>query len=387
MNRISLIVMTSSLIFVLGLVSGNLISFEQLDEAERPSSLDRGQPSSPDEQRPADLSAPADDVISTVTDADPLPEFDSFVQFANLQQAADNDDKSDIELVAGSAVDAVSTEAETRQLIESLFPDLNDDTLAGWVETYRGMSLDELSGLLQQKQLMPSIIPDSSIFADSVPDLMKVTLPSSGRDSAIQHCQQNLKHAHTIGYRRRQTFTLACDREPAAGQVRYRFPFDFEPGPVSPSLNKAHVAIEGHRQVMFLLNPGNILTRSGLFARQADGCLGVIYQGAILRVEGTTDLPLDASQISISADGTVTYRDLEQERHTAGTVKLVTVSDLSALDSEDGVHFTCSNDSEPVFQANEETVLIPESLEASNVDRDEEWKTLEHFTRLSQLPQ
>ena len=384
MKKIILIVAISSLIFVLGLLSGNLISFTQLDVAVLSASQDVGLKS-----LGSDWPMDAVDVSNSgLSEASLISEFDSFVRQANLQQSEDAEYDSNLQLVTSSDSIAVPADSETRELIESMFPDLTEDTLAGWVDTYSGMPLNELSGLLQQKQLMPSIVPESSIFAENMPRLaVEVLPPSTGLEDAIGRCQQNLKHAHTAGYRRQQTFTFVSDSEPNADAIRYDFSFNFKPGPIRSSPNRLHVAIEGDGQTMFLLNPGNVLTRSGMFARQADGCLGITYGASILRVEGTTDLPLDASQISISADGSVTYKDLEHEVQNAGTIKLVTVADLSVLESANGVHFNCPNGVDSVVRANDRTVLVPESLEASNVNRDQEWKTLEHFTKLGQLQQ
>lgn len=375
MNKLNFILVITPLVFVFGLAAGNLIAFPQIDKATSQSVL-KTVPGSPGDDEDTERASQPTDLNSDM-------DLDSFVEFASLQQVDDSAFAADIEQV--TKTDRVDT-AATRDVITAQFPDLDEETLAGWVDTYSGMPLRKLSALLQQRQMMPSLIPDLPSFADQSSEVLESITPATRLQDSIRCCQLNLSHAYTVGYRRRQQFAFVSGRGAEADSVTHLEQFDFQPGEIRKSSNKLHVAIDGQPEVMFLLGPGNVMTRCGMFSRQLDGGLGVSLGDASLRVEGTTLLPLDATDISVSVDGTVTYRDLEHDQRTAGQIKLVTVSNLSALTSENGVYFTVAEASDSAYTINEETELVTEALEVSNVIADKEWALLEHFEKLGQLP-
>ena len=74
------------------------------------------------------------------------------IRFAGFEQA--------IEAVEAEAL----TDEEIRAEIEKRFPDLSEDTLAGWIDAYRGSTAEELIGLLNERQMLKSLLPVQSFL-------------------------------------------------------------------------------------------------------------------------------------------------------------------------------------------------------------------------------
>ena len=69
------------------------------------------------------------------------------IRFAGFEQP--------VEAVAPVAL----TDEEIRTEIEKRFPDLTQDTVAGWIAAYRGSTEDELRGLLNERQMLKGLFP------------------------------------------------------------------------------------------------------------------------------------------------------------------------------------------------------------------------------------
>ncbi|MFM8477607.1 MAG: hypothetical protein ACKOEO_17630, partial [Planctomycetaceae bacterium] len=115
----------------------------------------------------------------------------------------------------------------TRRLIRQSFPDAAATTVDAWAETFRGMPAAEIVDILAQKKLLSGSL--DSIFT---PGLQSPGLQSPGLHSPLNltsprlgdslhereqaASRQNLKHAWTVGYRRRMVLPHAAAAGAAA---------------------------------------------------------------------------------------------------------------------------------------------------------------------------
>lgn len=377
MNRIPGIFGVAALIFTLGIFSGNIITLPASTSAKT-------------QNYPESKSSQPDPLIQLASLPDEWAMGDepndvsSFAQFAESNSAASD---SSILLASATQPSDAADAMQIRQAIVEEFPDIDQATLDGWVAGYAGTPLEVLQPLLQQKKLMPSIVPSRSFSElDGFSGTAQTQSANNHSNAFCDLCKKNLDNTFTIGYRRQTQFARLVEITSAASDdLELLSNFDFNPGQLQTSNSVLHLAIDGNPNLFFQLTPGNILTRCGAFERLDDGRVGVLYKQEKLVLSGTSELPLEATNVAVSADGKITYNDVERELQSAGQITLVEVKDLSRLASQNGVYFTTADViTNEVADGTEISCITAGALELSNVDSDAEWKYLEHFQRLGE---
>ncbi|MEO2015432.1 MAG: hypothetical protein ABGZ53_13775 [Fuerstiella sp.] len=306
----------------------------------------------------------------------------SFEEFAETRQPAASENAAQV-----GPSRKVSRE-QVRTLIEERFPGLSHEAVAGWTDAYEDVPLNELHLLLEQRKGLPSILPRKS-FLSNVPseigELRPTPVGTGGRSvSAATVIQQNLLHAATPGFRRRRIITQLdsfANTADSANGLRQSDVFDLQPGKVHRSQQPFHMAIADHPELMFQLEPGNLLTRNGTFVRLPDGRLGIQNKDGAAALLSQITIPADAGAIRVSTSGAVHFEDAGGQLQAAGKLKLAIVTGLADFQSANGVFFTTST--EPSMIPNSDlTPVVTNALEASNVDIEHEWKLADHYERL-----
>ncbi|MEO1979381.1 MAG: hypothetical protein ABGZ23_22285 [Fuerstiella sp.] len=307
----------------------------------------------------------------------------SFEEFAETRQPAASENAAHVRPSRKVSRDQVRT------LIEERFPGLSHEAVAGWTDVYEDVPLSELHLLLEQRKGLPSILPRKS-FLSNVPseidDLRPTPVGTGGRfASAAAIIRQNLVHAATPGFRRRRiltqldSFSSAADLANGLQQSDF---FDLQPGTVHPSQQPFHMAIADHPELMFQLEPGNLLTRSGTFVRLPDGRLGIRNKDGAVALSAQISIPENAAGILVSTSGAVHFSGADGELQLAGELKLAIVTGLADFQSANGVFFTTSTEPSVISTA-DLTPVVTHALESSNVDIQHEWKLVDHYARLN----
>jgi flagellar basal body rod protein FlgG len=328
--------------------------------------------------------SPIEAATAVVTQGDSGVSLASFEEFAETRPAA----AEDVPSVRPSR--KVSRE-QVRAVITERFPDLSPEAVAGWTDTYEGTPPDELDLLLEQRHGLPSILPGKSFLSKASSEFGKLQPTPTGTPglfaNAAMIVHQNLLHVTTPGFRRRrivthpQSFSSATE---FADGLQHRDVFDFQPGEINSSQHPLHMAIVDHPELMFQLEPGNLLTRSGAFTRLADGRLGIETGDGTAALSAQINIPENAGAIFVSTTGAVRFNDSRGEIQSVGRLKLAVVRGLGDLQSVNGVFFTTSTDPSAIPMA-EGTPVMTNALESSNVDIDYEWKLADHYARLNRL--
>lgn len=100
--------------------------------------------------------------------------------------------------------------------------------------------------------------------------------------------------------------------------------------------NKTDLAIDGDGYFQINTGAGIVYTRAGNFGKDNQGNL-VTTDGYYLEKigGGKINIPTDAKDYSIGADGTVTYTDAGDEVHDAGQIGLVTFPNSAGLEKSE----------------------------------------------------
>ncbi len=283
-----------------------------------------------------------------------------------------------------------------RNLIHEHFPNTDASVSDVWVESYAEMSLDEIAFILEQKRRV-SNGNESGLSVSSVPSVaslphsgLKASLPSRVKqetDIAVRIVETNLRSAYSLGFRRMVVLPdeigdiaeWTPDKRCSAPMTRFR---SFESGTLIGSPIATHVALTKETSTLFCLE-GNQLTRRGDFQMLADRRLGIITRGEEMASVESTPLPTDASDVQISRNGTIQYKNAAGVAAAAGRIAVCRVLDLADLQSDDGVFFTAS-DAEKVTRCDNVCgLLLTNTLEQSNVDHAYEHSLLDHLKSLS----
>ncbi|MCR9199112.1 MAG: hypothetical protein NXI04_10735 [Planctomycetaceae bacterium] len=328
-----------------------------------------------------------------------------------------------------------ATTPRAEAIIREYFPEIERPVLTGWMDAYSGLTEEDLHGVMQQRTLLTGDLPQLDLpeldlpplpmvdqtqltpplleLADreflSLPDHTPAPLlpqpldagdlppliPVTDRTCApimtpeqqiIRTAQDNLRQVVTVGFRRTIVRTQVATVSPEASHqeaVVFR-QFDLNEGQFQPSPDPLHVAIAGGGNCMFVLEPGNIVTRNGQFQLSEDGQVGLSGPSGFLTVKGTSSVPAGATGVHFAQDGSLEYTDLEGTQRTAGAAALVRVDSPAALSSANGVYFRLSGDNvEPVTPEAEQPLLHVQTVELSNVLTDQERALIDHFQQLS----
>ncbi len=294
----------------------------------------------------------------------------------------------------GRAPDA-SNPAEVETCIRRYFPDIDDDTLKGWVDAYQDTSISELDALLQQKQQLADLMPSSEFFLSQpyqLPELKSTPTeavnevfavgpaPAISELPAVSSVQQNLLHTMTPGYRRTVVRSMLASMQ-ATGVEFTSCERTFETGAVTASDNPLHLAISDQRNIMFKVEPGELLTRNGAFERLGNGLLGLrLADGTELHLHDRIRVPDGVRDVQFS-DGEIRFITHEAAPTTA-KFTLVRVFDLSRLTSADGVLFSTQSIDDDGFEVIEAAGVRSGALEKSNVSLADESRLLEHLNEI-----
>jgi len=153
----------------------------------------------------------------------------------------------------------------------------------------------------------------------------------------------------------------------------------FSQGTLTPTENPLDIAIQGNGFFQILRPDGTLAyTRDGTFKLSADGYL-VTSDG--FRLQPEISIPADATQISISSDGTVSVILVgESEPQTVGQIELAKFTNPAALESiGKNLYLPTVNSGEPIVGTPGTEgfgTLMQGYLELSNVDVVEEMVNL-----------
>jgi flagellar basal body rod protein FlgG len=162
---------------------------------------------------------------------------------------------------------------------------------------------------------------------------------------------ENLAHVVTPGYRRQgslfeidaQPNDLASATQSAPNARNPRGYTNFEGGPLQQSSNPLDLALAGNGFFVVEGPDGPLYTRNGGFERSADGNLQTRSGGyRLLGAGGPIQVPADAAQINIAADGGV-YANGNQ----IGRVQVATFANPEAMRRVGSTLFTADDPQTP----------------------------------------
>lgn len=409
MHKFLYLSFAAALIFGLGVVSGNLSHAPRQSPA--PSTVaavgDRAAVG-PTVEKPPNSQPGAELSLESFLVAEPEgPVHDPVQPLATepvgvLQATYESDSAAPLEPTALLQTVTAASPEETKRIITEYFPAIDEPTLAGWMESYAGMSSEDLHGVLQQRALLGDQLstlnlssPALSSPALSSQDLATLpptvppppVVPAEPLSSqVIRTAQDNLRHLMTVGYRRTvvRTEVASISADASRQDARVAFQFDLAEGQRQTSRSPLHVAIASGEDCMFVLEPDNLLTRNGQFQLAADGRIGLQSGATFVAVRGPSIVPPGATHVRIAEDATVHYQDLEGEAATAGTLSVVRIHAPLSLRSANGVYFQMAGDAggqggEPQLSEVEKPQLHLQTVELSNVNEHHEQSLIDHF--------
>jgi flagellar hook protein FlgE len=306
----------------------------------------------------------------------------TFISHAN---ASDNAEQRTAELKVESA-SSPEQRTDIRNLIRQQFPNTDANVIDVWAETYANMSLDEVTFILEQKRRTSNEIGTEFPLPFLSPTLETDRSPSKTDEPAdvtTQMVEANLRGAYSTGYRRMVVLpeafahseSQAADKPCSIPATSFR---SFEPGPRIESPIATHVALTKEDSTMFCLTD-NRLTRRGDFQLLKDRRLGIVTSSEEMAAAESTPLPDGATDVQISQNGTIQFRNTAGEIGEAGRITVGRVTDLADLRSEDGVFFTTSEAGNVTRLEDASACLWLKTLEQSNVDRSFENSLLEYL--------
>lgn len=280
-------------------------------------------------------------------------------------------------------VKAASSDDRTaiQKRILQVFPDADAATVDAWAETFQGMSAIEISDILEQKKLLSGSL--DSIFTPGLQapkSSVRQEAEKSDRDEERAATRQNLRHAWTVGYRRRLVLPGAGeDVSPEAVTVGLDF-IDFSPGRRVKSPQPLHVAFADHALQMFLLQDGS-LTRRGDFSIQPNGRLGLAAAGGIRELSNSPVVTDRTRSVRVLENGEFQQAGEQDSWVTVGRLPVAEVLRPELLITRDGVHFEATAPHAWRELSAGEIRLLSGTLELSNVDPAEELQRLDALDR------
>ncbi|GAB5443798.1 MAG: hypothetical protein Fues2KO_41470 [Fuerstiella sp.] len=281
--------------------------------------------------------------------------------------AADSTQESRSERPVAGAETAA--DEKVREVIREVFPDLPEPVLAGWVDTYRDLSLQELRQLLQQRKELGGLIPTDRIQLPEFNPKRSQAASSDSLSSLERLAVQNLQNQLTDGYRCRKLKTVLASpdptevSEPQATEAEW----DLTPGRSYSTGRLYDLTLPAEGRLMFRLEPGPVFTRFGRFERLADGSLGIqLDSGRSLRLHGSFRIPEETVEVTI-ADGELTIERRDDAASPKQTFHVAEVVRPSRLKSKNGVYFHIDGDVDQSVRMVPATITS-RALEQSNVD-------------------
>ena len=274
-------------------------------------------------------------------------------------------------------VDSDSKKENTRKLILKFFPDLDQDSVDGWVDAYSSMSETELTQLLQQRKVFGA---DFSGLQFNIPKLQAedvgTVTPATQETSqtapiarALQMVASNISGLHIAGHRCRTfCFTHTANVNDELGSVALQTSWNLAAGKIYQSGRSLDLALTSDHPTMFRLEPGCVLTCSGRFLRLPDGRLGQKVGDKDLALFPEVRIPESVTDFRIAKDGSVIGTGRTPEQNRLGQIKAVKIEDASQLQSANGVYFTVPLADQPTaFTPAKQIQIDSGKLELSNV--------------------
>lgn len=269
----------------------------------------------------------------------------------------------------------------TRRLIRQSFPDADATTVDAWTETFRGMPAAEIVDILAQKKLVSGSL--DSIFTPGLrsPDsFTPLQLGDSLRERERAASRRNLRHAWTVGYRRRLVLPHApADGAAAAAASGLDF-IDFSSGRHVRSHQPLHVAFADNPLQMFLLQDGR-LTRRGDFSILPNGMLGITTADGPCQLRGVPLIDDQQRRLRVTETGELQAAAAGDNWSPIGRIPVAEVLRPELLSTDDGVHFQAGAPEAWRELSSGEIRLLPGTLELSNVDPAEELQRLDALDR------
>lgn len=321
-----------------------------------------------------------------------------------------------------------------RALIVEQFPDAGPEMQEIWLEELKGLPLDVVRDILRMRRnfgeapemsqvpivITPQPAAQQRRLHDGREDLfaserrlfddLAAGIPAMLTDIHSAQCVvlNNIANAATDGFKRSQVFfeDLHYDHWKTAGMRDANGQLtatgisvgwgsrlsttmtDHTQGELRTTGRPLHVAIAGPGFFQ-VQGEGEILyTRCGRFCLNADGSLVLSSAEHGRLLEPAITLPLDATDIHISAEGTVTFAlPHVDDRQPAGEIMLVTFANPEGLEQRGGCLFAESAGSGPPMLlqpgVNACGELLQGRLERSNVDVALELAELRRLRQLS----
>lgn len=277
--------------------------------------------------------------------------------------------------------DSDDQQQRTRKQILKFFPDLDEDTVDGWVDSYSSLTEAELTQLLQQRQMLGAdgsnlsgLKFDLPTFQldQPVPPLTSTTLPTapSPVQRAMGIVKANLLGLRVAGHRERSFhFTHADGVNEQLGTLKLHESWKLMAGIKHRTRRSLDIAILNNEAMMFRLEPGCVLTRSGHFVRLPDGRLGQKVAGRQLAISPEIIVPESAMSYRIHRDGSLVSTAKSPNEQLFGQISAVHIIDAQHLKSTNGVYFTVAEELRATaFQSAQKLSIASGVIELSNAD-------------------
>lgn len=323
--------------------------------------------------------------------------------------------------------------AAVREVIEEEMPETSAEERDIWFDELKSLPAEVVRDLLQVRkqlrvlspdhplsgpaQLSPQAIPHTDLDEREIPaDPVTQRRPirhedwSSARqalEQAIDWSTHNLANAATPGFKRVEVLLGdVYDTDDSSGQMPaagrgcgiQSLRLDLRPGSLQATERNLDLAIDG--EGFFIVHDEKThrtyYTRCGAVSLNTHGQLCLVAGDRGYRLEPTIVLPIEASAVTISTNGTITYRlPDEDEPLTAGTLQLAKFVDASQLKPLGHGLYEAPPETNPHLAAPGSTgmgLLRQGFLEQSNVDpeRDqserEAWESILKTLPSSDLP-
>jgi len=249
-----------------------------------------------------------------------------------------------------------------------------------WAETFQGLPAAEIVDILEHKKLLSGSL--DSIFTPGLQSPGRLSLPRLSDDLREREqaaSRRNLRHAWTVGYRRRLVLPHAPAHTAAAPASGLEF-IDFSPGRRVRSPQPLHVAFAENPLHMFLLQDGR-LTRRGDFSILPDGMLGITTADGSCQLRGAPRIADQQVRLRVTETGELQAAVAGDTWNRIGRLTAAEVLRPELLTTDDGVHFQPGAPDGWRELLPEEIRLLPGTLELANVDPAEELQRLDALER------
>lgn len=258
-----------------------------------------------------------------------------------------------------STDEGVSLEAAA-DLIRKEFPTASEDIIAGWAESFEGLSAVEVMGILQQKKLLSTSLDSALPLSLSMP-LVDAEEKSVSNTTPMEAEEGN--PPESPGYRQsRRLWRYGAGSEPNSTLSVT----DFTPGQMIVTGFRSHAAIDDRSGLVMFRLENQTATRCGAFEVLSNRRIGVKLPSGEHPLAGLSPLPDDAEEFSMDATGTVVAQSKNGEWHPLGTITCIRFLDTRALETADSLAFDFSALAASDFEPVASPALMQGQLELSN---------------------